>query len=92
MNHASRRFRDVDAVSEGVKSQAPVEALLLDRAELVKLLKRSLFELHGQRFQNAGTAAEADRARRIRYWEEVLGWVKSTQGQDVILTMQPRRA
>ena len=92
MNHASRPFRDGDAVSEGVKSQAPVEALLLDRAELVKLLKRSLFELHGQPFGNAGTAAEADRVRRIRYWEEVLAWVKGTQGQDVILTLQTRRA
>ena len=92
MNHASRPFRDVDPVSEGVKSQAPVEALLLDREELVKLLKRSLFELHGQRFQNVGAAAEADRAHGIRYWEEVLGWVKGMQGQDVILTMQARRA
>lgn len=89
MNRVSHPFRDVDALLEGLERKTPVEALLLDRRGLIDILKRSLAELHERRRRIAGTP-EQETVHQIRYWEEVLGWVKDRRDAELILMSRPR--
>jgi len=74
-------FRSVDPLVEGLEPTRPAEALLVQRTGL----RNSLGELHDHRRQVAGAPAEAETVREIKYWEEVLAWVQSQYGPDVIL-------
>ena len=78
-------FRNVDPLLEGLEPTRPAEALLVQRAGLIRILRNSLGELHDHRRQVAGAPAEAETVREIKYWEEVLAWVQSQYGPDVIL-------
>ena len=78
-------FRNVDPLLEGLEPTRPAEALLVQRAGLIRILRNSLGDLHDHRRQVAGTPAERETVHEIRYWDEVLLWVKDRQGLDVIL-------
>jgi hypothetical protein len=90
MNRVSQPFRDVEALLEGLHPTRPVQAFLVHRAGLIHILRRSLTELHEHRRLVAGTPAEPQTAHEIKYWEEVLGWVKEQQGRDLILLSRAR--
>ena len=66
-------------------AQAPVEALVVERWGLLRILKDHLSDLHRQHYDLRGTPGEADLARRIGYWAEVLDWVKQRDGVELIL-------
>ena len=85
MNRIPHSSRDVEASREGPRPKPPLESLLLDRAGLIRLLKRSLFELHQNRDSVKGTSAEPETVQWINYWAEVLAWVKDQPGAEVIL-------
>lgn len=65
--------------------QRPVETLLVDRVGLIRLLQHSLSEFNERRRLVAGTPAEQETVARIKYWEEVLVWVRQQPGSDVIV-------
>ena len=73
-----------DALLESLDADHPVEALILDRVGLIRILQRSLMELHEHRRLTTGTPAELDTVHLIKYWDAVLGWVKSQYGSDVV--------
>jgi hypothetical protein len=81
--------RDVEALLEGLEPKTP-EALLVDRSGLIEALRRSLGELHEYRRSIAGTPAEPETVHQIKYWDEVLGWVKELQGRDLMLFSRAR--
>ncbi len=85
MNGISHVFHDVDTLLEGLRPRRLVEALAVDRFELMELLRRSLTELHKHRRRVAGTAAEPETVHRIKYWDDILGCVKEQQGPELIL-------
>jgi len=85
MNRIPHSSRDVEASREGPGLKPPLESLLLDRAGLIRILKRSLFELHQNRDSVKGTSAEPGAVQWINYWAEVLAWVKDQPGGQVIL-------
>jgi hypothetical protein len=86
MNRISHTFPDVETLLDDLCPKRPVEALLVHRVWLIELFKHTLAELHERRRVLEGTPGEADTVRRIKYWDDVLGWVKERRGQDVILT------
>ena len=81
----TRPFRNFDPLLEGLEPTRPAEALLVQRAGLIRILRNALGELHDHRRLVAGAPAEAETVREIKYWEEVLAWVQSQYGPDVIL-------
>ena len=85
MNRITQDLWPLNPLLDGIQSGRPVEALLVWRAGLVEILRDHLFELHNLRQRALGTPAEADWAQRIKYWDEVLGWLKQRQGEDVII-------
>ena len=80
MNRISHLFPDVDTLLDGLRRERPVEALVVDRVGLIDLLRRSLTELHEHRRRVAGTPAEPATVHRIKYWDDVLGWLKEQHG------------
>ena len=88
MNRVATTFQDVEALLEDRESPRALEALLVRRTELMRIVRGSLTELHDHRRVMAGTPAEAEDLSRIEYWENVLAWVKDQQGPDVILMSQ----
>ena len=85
MNRISHGFPDVDALLDGLRPERPVEAMVVDRLGLIELLRRSLTELHDHRRRIAGTPAEPETVQRIRYLDDILGWLKEQQGPDIML-------
>jgi hypothetical protein len=85
MNRVSHAFPDVATLLEGAPPQRSLEGLLVHRVGLIELLQSSLMELHEHRQRVAGTAAEAETVHRIRYWDEVLGWMKEQRGSELIV-------
>ena len=62
-----------------------IEALLVDRDRLIRLLRLALAELHGRRLTTPHCTGEMDIGELLRYWEEVFGWVKERDGADIVL-------
>lgn len=83
MNRISETL--VQALLHGLDTNPPAEALVLDSNRLIRVLQRSLMELHELRRQTAGTPDGKNTVQLIRYWDAVLGWVQSRHGGDVIL-------
>jgi len=62
-----------------------IEALLVDRDRLIRLLRIALAELHARRLGTPHFSAEGDIAEMLRYWETVFGWIKQQGGADIVL-------
>ncbi len=84
MNRIPDKLWPIDALN-GVGSARPVEALVLRRDGLIRILQNALFELHEQRRRVAGTPPEADTTHQIEYWQEVLAWIKDRRAADLVL-------
>lgn len=85
MNRISDAPGLVQALLHGLDADTPAEALVLDSRRLIRILQRSLAELHEHRRQTAGTPDGQATTQLIRYWDAVLGWVQSQHACDVIL-------
>lgn len=84
MNRISHTPGLVQALLESLNTDHPVEALILDRVGLIRILQGSLMELHEHRRLTTGTPAEPDTVQLIKYWDAVLGWVQAQHGSDVV--------
>ena len=85
MNRIAHAFPDVDTLLQGLPPKRPVEGLVVDREGLIEVLQPWLMELHEHRRRVAGTPAEPDTVHRIKYWDDVLGWLKEHYGPEVVL-------
>jgi len=62
-----------------------IEALLVDRDRLIRVLRIALAELNVRRLTTPQLTGEADIIELLRYWDEVFGWIKQQHGDDVVL-------
>ncbi len=85
MNRIPRALLEIEALLGSTTPSPAVEALVVERRGLVQILRRACADLHDQRQRVAGTPAEADPVRQIKYWEDVLSWVKNQGGSDLIV-------
>ena len=74
-----------NALAHATSAGLPAEALVCDGLGLIKMLQSSLFEMHEQRRQFAGTSQEPRIAQEIKYWQEVLGWIQSRGASQLVL-------
>jgi hypothetical protein len=89
-----RRIGRSDQQSSSAGSQTPVppiEALLVRRPWLIRLLKAALTELHEHYREIAATSIATEELQTIRYWEDILLWVKDRAGADLILVERNER-
>ena len=66
-------------------AQPLIEALLVDRDRLVRMLRVALAELHARRLNTPKCTGETDMIELLRYWDEVFGWIKQQGGEDLVL-------
>ena len=67
-------------------TQQPLrEALLVDRDRLIRMLRIALAELHARRLTTPHLTGEPDIVEVLRYWDEVFGWIKQQDGEELIL-------
>jgi len=85
VNRIPRALLEIEALLGSTTPSPPVEALVVERRGLVQILRRTCAELHEQRQRLAATPGEADSVRQIKYWEDVLSWVKDQGGTDLIV-------
>ena len=62
-----------------------VEALLVDRDRLIRVLRIALAELHARRLTTPQCIGEPDIVELLRYWDEIFDWIKQQGGRDVVL-------
>ena len=62
-----------------------IEALLVDRERMIRMLRIALAELHARRLTTPWCTGETDIVELLRYWDEVFGWIKQQGGADVVL-------
>jgi hypothetical protein len=84
VNRIPRALVEIGALLGSTPPSPPVEALVVERRGLIQILRRACAELHEQR-QGVAGPAEADAVRQIKYWEDVLHWVKDQGGSELIL-------
>ncbi len=65
--------------------QPLLEALLVDRDRLVRMLRITLEELHIRRLTTPQCTGETDIIEMLRYWEEVFGWIKRQGAADIVM-------
>ncbi len=65
--------------------QPLLEALLVDRERLVRVLRIALAELHERRLTTPKCTGETDIVELLRYWDEVFGWIKQQCGTEMVL-------
>ena len=63
----------------------PLEALVVDRERLVRVLRIALAELHSRRLITPGFTGEYDIIGMIRYWDTVFAWIKEQQADELVL-------
>ena len=62
-----------------------LEALLVDRDRLIRMLRIALAALHARRLTTPKCTGETDIVELLRYWDEVFGWIKQQGGTDMVL-------
>ena len=65
--------------------QPLLEALLVDRERLVRVMRIALAELHSRRLTTPKCTGDTNFLELLRYWEEVFGWIKQQGGEDLVL-------
>lgn len=63
----------------------PIEALVLDRDALIRLMRIALHEMHNRRLFTPQLTGEADIVQVIRYWDLVLDWIARHHAEDLLL-------
>jgi len=84
VNRLIRTFDDLHALMSGPGPSAPAEALVVRRGGLVRILQHACWKLHEHRQRVAGMPVEREIVEQIKYWEDVLVWVKELGGGDLI--------
>jgi hypothetical protein len=82
---------DQDPAAEHQATSTPIEALVVGRDSLIRLLRSRLTELHEHLREVAGTSMAQEDLLAIKYWGEVLVWVKERHGVDVVLVERMER-
>lgn len=85
VNRRSHALLEIETLLGSTTPSPPVEALVVERRGLIQILRRTCAELHERRQRVAGTTAEPDLVRQIKYWEDVLLWVKDQGGSELIV-------
>ena len=67
------------------RTEPLIEALLVDRDRLIRVLRIALAELHARRLTTPDFTGETDIVELLRYWDEVFGWIKQQHGHDVVV-------
>ena len=62
-----------------------IEALLVDRERMIRMLRIALAEMHARRLTTPWCTGETDIVELLRYWDEVFGWIKHQSGEDLVL-------
>ena len=62
-----------------------IEALLVDRDRLIRVLRIALAELNDRRLTTPSMTGERDIVEALRYWDEVFEWIKQQHGHDVVV-------
>jgi len=62
-----------------------IEALLVDRERMIRMLRIALAEMHARRLTTPQCTGERDIVEVLRYWDEVFGWIKHQSGADLVL-------
>ena len=65
--------------------QPQLEALLVDRDRMIRMLRIALAELHARRLTTPDCTGETDIIQLLRYWDDVFGWIKQQHGMDIVL-------
>ena len=68
-----------------VGPQPSLEALLVDRDRLIRMLRIAIGELHGRRLTTPHCTGETEIIELLHYWDEVFGWIKEQRGTDIVL-------
>ena len=68
-----------------VTQQPPLEALLVDRQRLIRVLRIAIAELHGRRLATPQCTGETEIIQQLHYWDEVFDWLKQQGGADIVL-------
>jgi len=63
----------------------PLEALVVDRHALIRLMRIALHEMHNRRLLTPQLTGEADIVQVIRYWDLVLDWITQQPAEDLVL-------
>jgi hypothetical protein len=79
------RFDQPGSSAESQTPGTPIEGLIVRRDRLIRFLKDALGERHDHLREIAGTAAALEELQTIKYWENVLLWVKWQQGSEMVL-------
>lgn len=69
-----------------VTPQPVLEALLVDRDRLIRMLRITVAELHSRRLATPPSTGSSEIIEMLHYWDEVLDWVKQQHGMDIVLT------
>ena len=67
-----------------------IDALLVDRDRLIRLLRIALAELHGRRLTTPHCTGEMDIVNLLRYWDSVFGWIKEQRGDELVMISRKR--
>ena len=65
--------------------QPQLDALLVDRQRLIRVLRIAIAELHGRRLATPQGTGETEIIQALHYWDEVFDWVKQQRGADIVL-------
>ncbi|HYK10251.1 MAG TPA: hypothetical protein VEV39_05605 [Gemmatimonadales bacterium] len=83
MNRVSHAYPTLDEFL-GVPPK-PLDALTFDRRILIAIVKRALSDLHLHRQRMKGHPGEKDAIADCVFWDEILGWLKDSNAEQVML-------
>jgi hypothetical protein len=63
----------------------PLEALVVDRKALVRLMRIALHEMHNRRLFTPQLSGETDIVEAIRYWDLAFDWITQQPADDLVL-------
>lgn len=68
----------------------PIEALVVDREALIRMMRIVLEEMHNRRVTTPHFNGDGDLMQLLRYWETVFGWIKEQGHEDFVLMTRRR--
>jgi hypothetical protein len=84
MQQRTAKFEMIDSLLGSAPAASPVAGLLVARTPLITLLRYIIGEMHRHRYEGLKVPG-TDELRRIKYWEDVLEWVKQCRGSEIVL-------
>jgi hypothetical protein len=62
-----------------------LEALVVDRDRMVRMLRIGLKELHDRRLQSPNLTGDSNVVELIQYWDNVFEWIKQLPEGEVVV-------